>query len=262
MGDSVGGLSWREAGAGEEVVLFVHGFPFSSAIWEAQLAEVPEGWRLLAPDLPGFGASPPLGGTLTMERIADALADFLEEQGVRRAVVCGLSMGGYVTLALWRRHAGRVRALVLADTRASADSEQARAGRYESAARARASGVRVVADAMLPRLVCRETREERPEVAARLVEIMESASVEGVAGASEGMAERPDCTSLLPTIDVPTLVLVGEQDILTPPAESEQLAAGIPGAELRVIPGAGHVTCMEAPALFNAHLRDFLARLR
>ncbi len=254
-------MKWREAGEGQRVVLFVHGFPFSGAIWDDQLAAVPEGWRFLAPDLPGFGGTPPLGGTLTMERIADQLVAFLDEQGIARAVVCGLSMGGYATLALWRRHPGRVRALVLADTRATPDTPQARAGRYETAARARESGVRVVRDAMLPRLLSPHTRDTRPDIVQRLVSIMESASVEGVAGALEGMAERPDSSPILDTIDVPTLVVVGEADELTPPADARQLAAGIPGAVLRTIPLAGHVTCMEAAEAFNEELRGFLAAL-
>ena len=254
-------MRWREGGSGAGVVLFVHGFPFSGAVWDDQLAAVPEGWRFLAPDLPGFGETPPVGGTLTMDRIADELAGFLAERQVRRAVVCGLSMGGYASLALWRRHPARVRALVLADTRAAADTPQARAGRYESAARARSSGVRMVAEAMLPRLLSARTRATRPDVVERLVGIMEAASVEGVAGALEGMAERPDSVPVLPTIDVPTLVLVGEADELTPPAESELLAARIPNAVLRLIPGAAHVTCMEAPESFNADLQAFLGGL-
>ncbi len=254
-------MKWREAGGGPDTVLFVHGFPFSGAIWDDQLAAVPEGWRFLAPDLPGFGGTPPAGGTLTMERIADELVAFLEELGVHRAVVCGLSMGGYASLAFWRRHEARVRALALADTRAVPDTPQARAGRYESAARARANGVRVVADAMLPGLLSARTRATRPDVVARLVGIMEAASVEGVAGALEGMAERPDSTPSLHAITVPTLVLVGEDDILTPPSESELLADRIPAATLRVIPAAGHVTCMEAPEQFNEALRGFLGAL-
>ncbi len=255
-------MNWKEAGSGPGAVLFVHGFPFSGAIWDDQLAAVPEGWRFLAPDLPGFGGTPPVGGTLTMERLADELVVFLDERGIHRAVVCGLSMGGYATLALWRRNAARVRALVLADTRAAPDTPQARAGRYESAARARSNGVRVVAEAMLPHLLSPHTRATRPDVVARLVGIMESASVEGVAEALEGMAERPDSLPMLHTIDVPTLVLVGEADELTPPAEAEVLAQHIPNATLRVVPGAGHVTCMEAPKAFNAALSGFLAGLR
>ncbi len=254
-------MEWREAGSGPNVLLFVHGFPFSGAIWDDQLAAVPDGWRFVAPDLPGFGRTAPIGGTLTMERLADELVVFLEQLGIRRAVVCGLSMGGYATLALWRRHPARVRALVLADTRAAPDTPQARAGRYENAARARSNGVRVVAEAMLPRLLARHTLESRPDIVARLVAIMEAASVEGMAGALEGMAERADSTPLLHTIEVPALVLVGENDELTPPAESESLAEHIPNALLRVIPGAGHVTCMEAPEVFNRELNAFLAGL-
>lgn len=254
------GMRWREAGSGD-AVLFVHGFPFSSALWEAQLAAVPAGWRFLAPDLPGFGESAPLDSALTMEILARELEVFLDELGVQRAVVCGLSMGGYVALALWRVHRERVRALVLADTRAGADTPEARHARYEDAALARSMGAAAIGERMLPRLLSPGTHQDHPDVVQRLRAITATASVEGVAGALEGMAERPDSTGLLGEIDAPTLVIAGEHDVIAPMAEAETLAAGIPGARLVTIPGAGHVTCMEAPGAFNAALVTFLGGL-
>lgn len=255
-------MEWRESGSGGDVVLFVHGFPFSGEIWDDQLADVPAGWRFLAPDLPGFGRSRLEGDApLTMDALARELAAFLEERGVRRAVVCGLSMGGYVALALWRRHPGRVRALVLADTRAVADTPEARERRYADAATTRAGGTGPVVEDMLPKLLSDRTRERKPEVVRRLRAIMETASVEGVARALEGMAERPDSVPLLHTIDVPTLVVVGDEDRVTPPAESRRLADTIPDARLHLFPGVGHVSCMEAPSEFNAVLHAFLSGL-
>jgi pimeloyl-ACP methyl ester carboxylesterase len=252
------GMRWREAGSGGSAVLFVHGFPFSGAIWNEQLANVPAGWCFLAPDLPGFGGSAPLEATLTMDILARELECFLDERELERVVVCGLSMGGYVALALWRLHPERIRALVLADTRAGPDTAEGRLARYERATLARSAGAGAVADAMLPQLLSQETREAHPEVETRLRAIMDTASVEGVAGALDGMAERADSTGLLGTIDVPTLVIVGEQDVIAPVPEAEKLAAGIPGAQLVTIPGAGHVTCMEAAPAFNAALAAFL----
>ena len=251
-------MFWEEAGSGRDAVLFVHGFPLTGALWDDVLAEAASGWRYLAPDLPGFGRSPCLGTPLTMDLLADLLATFLDEQGLERAVVCGLSMGGYIAFAMWRRHPERVRALVLTNTRAGPDTPDTRRGRYERAARVRAEGTHAVTEPMVPQLLSEATRRERPEIVARLRGMMNRVTVEGLAGALQGVAERPDSTPTLATITVPTLVLAGEADTISPPEEMRGLAGAIPGSVLRVLPGAGHLTPMEAPDSFNAALRAFL----
>jgi pimeloyl-ACP methyl ester carboxylesterase len=252
-------MFWKEAGSGRDAVLFVHGFPLTGALWEDELAEAASGWRYLAPDLPGFGGSPALPEMpLTMDLLADLLATFLDEQRLERAVVCGLSMGGYIAFALWRRHPQRVRALVLTSTRAGPDTPDTRRGRYERAARVRAEGTHAVTEPMVPQLLSEATRRERPEIVARLRGIMNRVTVEGLAGVLEGVAERPDSTPTLATINVPTLVLAGEDDTISPPEEMRALADAIPGAVFRMLPGAGHLTPLEAPDAFNAELRAFL----
>ncbi len=247
-------------------MLLVHGFPFSSRLWAEQLARPPEGWRLIAPDLPGFGESPPPAAAVdaySMDLFADVLAALLDEKGIGKAVVCGLSMGGYIALALWRRHRDRVAALVLADTRAETDDAAARAARASSTAGVRARGsVAEAVESMLPRLLSAATLRDRPGVVKRLRGMMETTPVETFARAQTGMAVRPDSTGLLPAIDVPALVVVGAEDGITPPAAARAMAAAIPGAALRVIPAAGHVTPPEVPAAFGAALSGFLEGLR
>ena len=252
-------MFWEEAGSGRDAVLFVHGFPLTSALWDDQLAEAASGWRYLAPDLPGFGRTPALPGTpLTVDLLAGTLVSFLDELALAQAVVCGLSMGGYIAFELWRRHPDRVRALVLASTRALPDTPETRRGRYERAARARAEGALAVAEPMVAQLLSEATRRDRPEIVARLRGIMNQVAVDGLAGALEGTAVRPDSTPTLGTITVPTLVLAGEADTISPAAEMRALADAIPGSSFRVLPGAGHLAPMEAPDAFNAELRAFL----
>jgi pimeloyl-ACP methyl ester carboxylesterase len=246
-------------------LLLIHGFPHSSRFWSPlteALASRPElaGWRYEAPDLRGFGDAPPTP-PLTLEQHADDCVARLDQLGVRRAAVCGLSMGGYVALALWRRHPERVRALVLADTRASADDESQRARRLELAALARREGAAAVAETQLAGAVGRTTRERDPARVDALRALMTGASVDGIVGALDAMRARPDATPLLPGITVPTLVVVGVEDVLTPPKLSRAMAAAIPGARLAELPEAGHCSAWERPEAFADALAGFLAAL-
>jgi pimeloyl-ACP methyl ester carboxylesterase len=255
-------MHWRESGRGE-AVLFIHGFPFNGGQWDQQIDQLPERWRWLAPDLRGFGGTQAgMGdGPLGMDLFADDLAEFLEAQKIERAVVCGLSMGGYIAFALWRWHPERVRALVLCNTRASADTEEGRARRLELAARVEREGAGFVADELLPNILSERTRRERPEVVARARELIEAAPAQAIVQAQQGMAARPDSTDLLPTIDVPTLLIAGSEDQLTPVSDLEFLARAIPDARLQVIDGAGHLTNLEEPVAFNRALVHFLEAL-
>lgn len=255
-------LNAREAGEGE-TILFIHGFPFDSALWEPQLAALPPGWQGLAPDLRGFGQSP-MGGEPVhfMELLADDLAALLKGRGVEEAVICGLSMGGYVAFALRRRHPELVRALVLADTRPGADSAEGRLNRERLAGAARAEGVAPVVSAMLPKLVSMSTRLERPQVVEEIRAMMERQPPEGMARALLGMAGRQDAGPGLARIDEPVLVLVGEEDAITPRGEAQLMARAIRGARIEIIPEAGHVSNLEAPDAFNRALAGFLNGVR
>jgi 3-oxoadipate enol-lactonase len=272
-----GGIEDREA----DTVVFIHGFPFDGTMWEPQLAALPSGWRGLAPDLPGFGRSdlgrhrdlgpsPARSATgiarpdepvLTMDGLADDVAALIREESGAPVVVCGLSMGGYVAFALWRRHRDLVRALILADTRAEADSDEARENRLRMAQAARETGARPVASAMLPTLVARRTLSERPEVAERVRGMIMATPAETLVAALAGMAARPESSRDLPSVDVPALVVVGEEDALSPPAVGRAMARQLPDARLAVLPGAGHLSNLEDPAAFNAVLTELLTSL-
>jgi YbgC/YbaW family acyl-CoA thioester hydrolase len=242
-------------------ILFVHGYPLDRTIWAPQI-EALEGWRRIAPDLRGMGESdaPDLG--YAMATYAEDLLAVLDTLGVERAVVAGLSMGGYVAFELLRRSRDRVLGLVLVDTRAEADSPEARRRREAAAQQAREHGAAAIADAMLPDMLAPASRTRDPALADRVWRMMAATPVAGLVGALAAMRDRPDSTELLPTLgDIPTLVLVGEEDKLTPPDGARAMAERIPGARLAVIPGAGHLPTLEAPDATSAELRRHLATI-
>ena len=255
-----GGIRYETSGSGTPV-LFLHAFPLSLRMWDAQAAALPAGHQAVRFDARGFGGTPPGDGLLTMERIGDDAVAVLDHLGAPPAVVCGLSMGGYAAFAMVRRHPERIRALILADTRASADTPEGRKTRAEQRERVRREGPAAIAEASLPKLVGETTHRERPQIVARVREMILSASAQGISDALAGLGARADSTPTLREIRVPTLVLCGSEDVITPPAEAEQMKAAIAGSELELIPRAGHLSNLEDPAAFNGALARFLARL-
>lgn len=242
-------------------ILFVHGYPLARSIWSNQM-EALDGWRRIAPDLRGMGESeaPDLG--YGMATYAEDLIAILDHLGVERTVVAGLSMGGYVAFELVRRCRARIMGLVLVDTRAEADSADARRRRESAAQQAREHGAAAIADAMLPDMVAPGTKERDPALADRVWRLMAATPVPGIIGALSAMRDRPDSTALLPTLgDIPTLVLVGAEDRITPPEGARAMADRIPGAHVVVVPGAGHLTPLEAPEATTTEVRQFLARI-
>jgi pimeloyl-ACP methyl ester carboxylesterase len=197
-----------------------------------------------------------------MDQYADDVVALLDKLGVDRAVIGGLSMGGYVAFAIWRRHRERVRALVLADTRAGADADETRAARRAQIDLVRSRGAAVLAAQLVTGQLGARTRERHPDIVEVVRDMIARAPADGIVGALEAMIARPDSTPTLATIDVPTLVLVGEEDRLTPLAESQKIHAGIAGSRLEIIAGAGHLSNIERPAAFNHVLSEFVARLR
>lgn len=245
------------------VVLLVHGLPLGRWMWTAQHdAVTAAGYRLIAPDLRGFGdtnATPP---PYSMDMYADDLAALLDHLAVGRVVLGGLSMGGYVAFAFWRRYPARVGALLLADTRHTPDTPEAQQNRYRAIEQVRSEGVRSFTDSFAVGLLGAATKADNPALLAQIRERAAGNSADGLTGALEALATRPDSTPTLATITVPTLIIVGAEDMLTPPALHEEMGAVIAGSRVVTLAGAGHVSSMEAPAAFNAAFGDFLANAR
>ena len=256
---TVGGRRTRylEAGAGWPVVL-IHAFPLNADMWRPQLDRVPEGWRYLAPDLRGFGpAAAAPGGPVTMADYASDVGALLDALAIDEAVIGGLSMGGYVTLAMLRAAPERFTGVLLADTRPQADTEEGRAGRRRLLEVLRDGGPAAVVDQMLPKLLGETSHRTRPEVAAEVRRIAIANAAPGIAAAIEAMMFRPDATELLATIGRPALVLVGEEDILTPPADAEAMQRSLGRSQLVVLPAAGHLSNLETPDAFSTALATF-----
>jgi len=256
-------LAYLESGSGHgRTLVLLHAFPLNAAMWQPQLAAAPAGWRLVAPDLAGLGSSDDHDRTAVHldDYAADVIAT-LDRLGITRAVVAGVSLGGYVALALARIAPQRLAGLVLADTKAPADTPEARAGRERMLDVLSDRGTAGVADEMIPKLLGETSRRERPGLADQIRAMTLTNDPEGVRRAILRLRDRPDATPVLATVTVPALVVVGEEDVVTPIAEAERLAEGIPGAALERIASAGHLSSLEQPAAFSRVLGDFLARL-
>lgn len=238
-------LNVTDLGTGDPI-LWIHGFPFASSIFEPQLAI--RRVRHVMPDLPGFGQSRPHGGDLSIDGYARLMIELLDHRGIDRATIAGLSMGGYIALAMARLAPERLRRLILLDTRETADTEEGRKGRYASIEKVQKEGVTPIVDSMLPKMLTSAAPQEMKD---RLREIMTSASPEGVIAALRAMAARPDSSPLLPKIDVPTLIVVGEEDTITPPSDAERMAKAIRGARLLRIPRAAHLANYEQGDIVN-----------
>jgi len=254
-------LHYLDVGVGDPTVMLLHAFPLHSAMWHPQLAALAASHRVLAPDFKGFGESdaPDDPGAYSMDAYADELAGLLSAAEVEQVVLVGLSLGGYVSFAFRRRHGEAVAGLVLADTRAAADSPEVAERRVAQQRRVREEGTAGVIGAQLGTLLSEPTRQHRPAVVDQVRRMMQQ-SPAGFVGALEAMRRRSDSTADLAGIDVPTLVLAGEYDLPSPPAVAEAMAGRIPGARLAVLPEAGHLSNLEAPEAFNQALLDFLAQ--
>jgi 3-oxoadipate enol-lactonase len=255
-------LAFTEQGSGPVVVL-LHGFPLSRAMWAAQLRTLSESFRIIAPDLRGHGESPAPDATYTMDQMADDVVELLDGLGITEPVVVGgLSMGGYVALAMAVKHPDRLRALMLIDTKAAADTPEAAEKREETArATLKAGNAAEVVASMIPRLFGKTTLERRPELVGPLKADMEKTSASGVAGALRGMAIRPDRRDQLASIAAPSLVIVGQEDAIAPPDEARAMAEALPNGRLAVIPDAGHLAPYEQPEAVDRAILEFLRGL-
>ena len=252
-------LAYDDVGTGQPV-LFIHAFPLNRTMWAPQVSAFVERCRCVAPDLRGFGdstAAPPY----TMTQYADDIAGLLDQLRIEQTVLGGCSMGGYVAFEFWRRHRDRVRALVLVDTKAGADDDAGRARRRDMIAVAEEQGATAIANLQISGIVGKTTRERQPDTYDAVHRMIAQSRVEGIVGGLQAMMARPDSTVTLATINVPTLIVVGEEDALTPPKEARAMHAAIAGSTLEIIADAGHLSSLERPAAFNHVLTEFLSAL-
>lgn len=252
-------LAYRDVGAGEPIV-FLHAFPLNQTMWDEQVAALSRNYRVITFDWRGFGSSEAGEVEVTMNVFADDLAALLDGLQIERATICGLSMGGYAAFAFYRKYAHRVKALILADTRASADTEEGKQGRYEMAELVRKSGAAALVEPMTPKLLGATSLQNNPALVERVQSMIRGAQAEGVARALQGMAQREEATDLLAQITCPTLIIVGNEDKLTPPSDAEKMSQTIPDAQLEVIATAGHLSNLEQSETFSRLVAAFLQR--
>ena len=256
----VSGVRYRVTDEGTgPVILFVHGFPLDHTMWSSQIEEFSKTNRVIAPDLRGFGGTDGALYAVSMEQYADDLAGLLEAlQADQPITFCGLSMGGYIGWQFAQRHPEWLGRLILCDTRSVADSAEAASNRLKMAEIVMKEGPEPVAWAMMPKLFAPSASSRQPELTDRVRKMVLATDPVAIAAAHRGMAIRPDVSSLLPNLQIPTLVIVGDQDVISPPAEMKAIADTIPNARFALISDSGHMAPMENPGEVNQVIRDFL----
>jgi len=253
-------IAYRDVGSGNPIV-FLHAFPLNQTMWDEQVNEFSSEYRTITFDWRGFGESSPGQTDISISVFADDLAALLDHLEIDKANVCGLSMGGYAAFYFYRKYADRIKSLILCDTRAAADTEDGKRGRYEMAELVRSEGPFVMVEKMTPKLLSETSLQENQPVVLLVENMIKSAKPEAIAQALIGMAHREDSSDLLPQINCPTLIIVGAEDTLTPPTEAEKMNKSIPKSKLEKIPNAGHLANLEQPAIFNQIISSFLRQL-
>ena len=257
---SVAGRTVRylEAGVGRPMLL-LHAFPLNADMWRPQLERPPAGWRLIAPDFRGFGETSIDGDDVGMDDYAGDILMLMDDLALERPVVGGLSFGGYVTFALFRRAPERIGGMVLADTRSTADTEDGLLARRTLLEAVRREGLAGVPDRQIPKVLGATTRHERPEVVAAVRRLIEGNGAPAIEAAIVALMRRPDSTADLNRINVPTLIIVGEEDEITPIADAQAMHRAIDGSSLVVLPRAGHLSNLEAPEAFSTTISEWVA---
>jgi pimeloyl-ACP methyl ester carboxylesterase len=246
--------------APKPALFFIHGFPFNQTMWKAQVALTAGRFLPIAYDLRGHGSNPAGTGQYHFEQFIDDLIEMLDKKGISKAVMCGLSMGGYVALRALERAPERISGLILCDTRSEADSNEAKVKRSASIKTIQNQGVSTFCESFLKAVLAPETYTGKPAIVEQVRQMIMGNSATGIIAALLALAGRTDTTESLARIKVPTLILVGEKDGVTPPTASEAMHQRIPGSQLAIIPHAGHLSNLENPEIFNRHLMDFLTQ--
>ena len=254
-------MNYVDEGAGP-VLLLVHGFPLDHSMWQFQIADLKEEVRVIAPDLRGFGATGVTPGTVSMRQMADDLAALLDALKITEPVFfCGLSMGGYVAWQFIERHAHRLAGVILCDTRAQADTPKERETRLETADKVLKEGPGFLADSMPKKLFSELAHKEQGALVNATKAVIRKGNPEGVAAAARGMAARPDVRDRLPSIELPALVIVGTDDAISTADEMREIAEALPVSMFTEVPGAGHMSPLEAPDVVNTAILEFVQRL-
>ena len=252
-------ISYEVIGSGPDLVL-LHAFPANREMWRPVAEMLADRFRLVMPDLRGHGESELGNGAATMEKHAEDLRLVCVDADVKKAVFAGVSIGGYILFEFWRQHRDRVRGLVMANTRASADTEEGRTTRLQSVDEVMKFGPEPFVEKMLEKVISETTRRNRPDIVDAARKMMLKVPARAIAEVQRGMAERPDSVPTLPTIDVPTLVITSDEDGTTPLKQAEIVRQGIRGAEMKVIPRAGHYAVFERPDAVYEVMAPFLER--
>lgn len=253
-------LAYSDQGTGLPIV-FLHAFPLNRTMWAPQEKALSSRFRIITVDLRGHGESDAPLWHYTLDQAADDARALLDHLSIQQALFVGLSMGGYILFALYRKYADRVKGLVLADTRAQADTPGGREGRFQMAQTAYKKGPSAIADIMIPKLLSPASIQTKPEIVQKVRAMIEGNQISGIAGDLMAMAERPDSVPFLKQITCPTQIIVGELDQATPPSDAKLMAEHIPGSRLTVIPGASHLANLEQPDLFTQVVRSFASDL-
>ncbi len=250
-------LAYNDRGSGLPIV-FVHAFPLNRTMWAEQEEAFSSQFRVVTIDLRGHGESDAPLWRYTLDQAADDVIGLLDHLSIREAVFVGLSMGGYILFALYRKYADRVKGLVLADTRAQADTAEGKETRFEMAQTAYQKGPSAIADIMIPKLLSPATVQTKPGLVRHVRAMIDGNQISGIAGDLMAMAERPDSVTLLKQIMCPTQIIVGELDLPTPPSDAKLMADRIPNVRLTIIPAAAHLSNLEKPDTFNNTVREFV----
>ena len=253
-------IFYEAQGSGPFLVL-LHPYPTNHRFWQPLTGSLTQNYRVIVPDLRAHGASTTGAGPATMQKHAADLVGLCDRENIKQAIFFGVSIGGYILFEFWRRHRERVRALVLCDTKAQADTSEARASRLNLAAQVENEGPDSYLDGMVSKLLGESTRRNRPDLTQQSHSMMGEMKVAGIAATLRGMAARHDSASILSSINVPTLVMAGEEDTLTPPADAELIHKGIKGSQFVRVPAAGHYAPFEQPKIVSDVLLKFLQRL-
>lgn len=253
-------LAFNDRGTGLPIV-FLHAFPLNRTMWTKQEDALSSQFRVITIDLRGHGESDAPLWHYSLDQAADDVHGLLDYLSIRQTVFVGLSMGGYILFAFHRKFADRVTGMVLADTRAQADTDEGKQARFEMAQIAYKQGARAIADMMIPKLLSPATIQTRPELVQHVRTMIEGNQISGIAGDLMAMAERPDSIPLLQRMTCPAQIIVGELDLPTPPSDATLMADRIPNARLAIIPGAAHLSNLERPDLFNETVRSFVANI-